>query len=432
MPSKASQLGTQEATAFIAEQSFSASGDRGPVGSPLGAHAGVEVEWLTVPLADPRRHVLFAETQAAVQAAGELPGGSRITFEPGGQLELSSLADLPTAACQAIAEDSAHLRRHLLDAGIALVSLGVDPLRGERRVLRLPRYAAMEKFFNSIGPGGRTMMCSTASVQVNLDMGTGDEVQDRWRLVHALGPVLAAAFANSPFRLGGPTGWCSSRLAVWRGLDPSRTLPVSQDAPGPEAWARYALDARVMLIRQSAERYRSIAEPLTFRDWLTNGHAAGFPDTEDLAYHLTTLFPPVRPRGWLELRMIDALPEPWWRVPAMVASAIIYDAEAAGRARLACAPVAGLWTEAARDGLAHPALGAAARECFSAAIDALPRVEALGESAAVTEAFSDRYVARGRCPADDLLDAWYRTGALFPPDQPLQIPAGEELEAAWS
>ncbi|HMC08942.1 MAG TPA: glutamate-cysteine ligase family protein, partial [Actinomycetota bacterium] len=309
-------------------------------------------------------------------------------------------------------------------AGIGLVGIGLDPLRGERRVLRAPRNTAMERYFNSFGTEGRTMMCSTTSVQVNLDIGSGDEVEDRWRLVHLVGPVFTAAFANSPFHRGAPTGWRSTRAAVWRAIDSSRTAPVGLLAPGPEAWARYALDARVMLVRETAERFLALPEPLTFREWMTRGHEAAFPDLDDLAYHLTTLFPPVRPRGWLEMRMIDSLPDPWWRVPVLVAAALVHDPEAAERARLACAPTAGLWIEAARHGLAHPTLAAAARGCFTAAIEALPRTGAFGTAATVTEAFHDRFVARGRSPADDLLDAWASTGALFPTDQP--------LEPAWT
>jgi glutamate--cysteine ligase len=420
MPSKIPCLPLRDAVRYIEEHSFSASGDRGPVGSPLGAHAGVEVEWLTFPVANPAGHVPLAETEAAVAAAGTLPGGCRVSFEPGGQLELSSPADLPPGACQAVAEDLAHLRPHLSDAGIGLVGIGLDPVRRERRVLRFPRYTAMEKYFNTFGTEGRTMMCSTTSVQVNLDMGSGQEVEDRWRLVHLVGPVFTAAFASSPFHRGAPTGWRSTRAAVWRAMDHSRTAPVGLSAPGPEAWARYALDARVMLIRETPERFLALTEPLTFREWMTRGHEAGFPDLDDLAYHLTTLFPPVRPRGWLEMRMIDSLPVPWWRVPVLVAAALVHDPEAADRAGRACAPAANRWMEAARHGLAHPTLAAAAEECFTAAIEALPRIGAFGTAAAVTEAFYDRFVARGRSPADDLLDAWASTGALFPTDQPLE------------
>lgn len=431
MPSKLPTLRGETARRIIADLSFSARGDRGPVGSPLGAHAGVEVEWLTVSLHNREIHIPLRDTRGAVAAAGTLPGGSRVTFEPGGQLELSSPADLPMAACQAVAEDAAHLRRHLADYGIALVGMGRDPLRPERRVLDSPRYVAMEAYFDSLGPegeSGRSMMCGTASVQANIDLGSGGEPQERWRQAHIVGPMLAAAFANSPFQGGGPSGWRSTRLAVWQALDPSRTAPVSQWAPGGEAWANYALGARVMLIRQDAgteeERFIPVTRAMSFGDWLARGHDAGFPDRGDLEYHLSTLFPPVRPRGWLELRMIDSLPDPWWRVPVLVATALVTDPEAAARARVACEAATGLWGEAARHGLAHPVLAAAAAASFEAAIDALPRIDAFGGAAWAVEAYHDRFTSRGRSPADDLLDAWATTGALFPNDQP--------LEPAWT
>src|SRR6059058_5377765 len=108
MPSKTPSFPVEDAVRFIQERSFSAGGDRGPVGSPLGAHAGVEVEWLTVSTHTTESHIPLRDTRGAVAAAGTLPGGCRVTFEPGGQLELSSPADLPAAACQAVAEDVSH------------------------------------------------------------------------------------------------------------------------------------------------------------------------------------------------------------------------------------------------------------------------------------------------------------------------------------
>ncbi len=394
------------------------------MGSPLEAHAGVEVEWLTVSLHNKEIHIPLRDTRGAVAAAGTLPGGCRVTYEPGGQLELSSPADLPTAACQAVAEDAAHLRRHLADYGIALVGMGRDPLRPERRVLDSARYVAMEAYFDALGSAGRAMMSGTASVQANLDFGSEQEAERRWQQAHLVGPMLAAAFANSPFQEGGPSGWRSTRLAVWQAIDRSRTAPVSLWTPGPEAWASYAFNARVMLIRQGEDRFLPVTDRLTFGEWLVRGHEEGFPDAGDLDYHLSTLFPPVRPRGWLELRMIDSLPDPWWRVPVIVATALVSDAEAAERAARACADTSGLWAKAARHGLAHPALAAAAAESFAAALDALPRIGAFGGAAWAVEAFHDRFTSRGRSPADDLLDAWASTGALFPNDQP--------LEPAWT
>jgi glutamate--cysteine ligase len=123
---------------------------------------------------------------------------------------------------------------------------------------------------------------------------------------------------------------------------------------------------------------------------------------------MSTLFPPVRPRGHLELRVIDAQPGDGWIVPTAVVSALLDDPAAAQAAMAATAPLCGtpdeLWLRAARFGLDDPQLAAAARKCFAAADEALGR---LGAPAAVRDAvaaFSNRYVLHGRCPADDLLD----------------------------
>ena len=97
-----------------------------------------------------------------------------------------------------------------------------------------------------------------------------------------------------------------------------------------------------------------------------------FPTTEDLAYHLTTLFPPVRPRGWIEIRMIDALPDPWWRVPVAVVAAVLDDDDVEAR----CRPVAGAWRSAATHGLLDPRLGDAARALAAATLRRLDRVGA--------------------------------------------------------
>jgi glutamate--cysteine ligase len=159
-----------------------------------------------------------------------------------------------------------------------------------------------------------------------------------------------------------------------------------------------------MLIRASDERFVPILDALPFARWLDVGHELGFPTLDDLEYHLGTLFPPVRARGWLELRMIDSLPHPWWTVAAAVCAALLDDPEAAERAGRATVATGELWGEAARHGLAHPALATAARSCFAAALDALPRLEADLSTLAAVAAFSDRFVERGRCPADETFE----------------------------
>ncbi|MBC7375225.1 MAG: ergothioneine biosynthesis glutamate--cysteine ligase EgtA, partial [Frankiales bacterium] len=114
--------------------------------------------------------------------------------------------------------------------------------------------------------------------------------------------------------------------------------------------------------------------------------------------------PPVRLRGWFELRYLDALPDPLWQVAVAVATALLDDDVAADRARAACAPVERRWVDAARLGPSDPALGAAATGCLLAAADALPRLGA-PELVAPVLAYAERFTSRGRCPADDLLDS---------------------------
>ena len=348
---------------------------------------GAETEWFVVDRQAPDRHVPIGRLRTAMEAAGPPPAGSRITYEPGGQLELSSLPQRGVVAARAaLAADIAHVGDHLARDGLALAGRGADARNLREPFFQLDegRYRCMRAYF---GEAGLAMMCATASLQVCLDIGADDkDATRRWRLAHALGPVLVAAFANSPWN-----GSRSVRQVIWEGLDRGRTAPVVGDDP-VSAWATYALDARVMLLRKGW-----VPNPgMTFREWLTDGR----PDVTDLAYHLTTLFPPVRPQGWLELRMIDALPEPYWPVPIAVVTALIDDPLAADLAAEAAEPVADRWREAARDGLTDPALARAARRCFGAALDALPRLGAAALVPLVAD-YADRFVARGRCPADE-------------------------------
>ncbi|MGI5167873.1 ergothioneine biosynthesis glutamate--cysteine ligase EgtA [Spirillospora sp. CA-253888] len=364
---------------------------------------GAETEWFVTSRADPSAPVPAARVRGLMTAAAPPPNGSRLTYEPGGQLELSS-APFPGLAPlhAALTADIAHVRGALAPAGLDLAGHGVDPFRPPRFQAEHPRYLAMRDYYRAGGyaESGADMMCSTASVQVCVDIGAdAADAARRWRLAHALGPVLVAAFANSPVRAGSRTGLRSTRQAIWTDLDPCRTLPAhrAREADPADEWARYALDARVMVIRTPAGDWR--ADPgMTFAEWLAKGE----PGPDDLVYHLSTLFPPVRPRGWLELRMIDALPGPYWPVPVAVATALLDDPRAASAAEAATEPVAGRWAAAARDGLTDPALAVAARGCFAAALEALPRLGA-GALVPLVEEYADRYVERGRCPADDVL-----------------------------
>src|SRR6516165_9545094 len=216
---------------------------------------GVELEWLVRDRRDPALPVraeqvaaalapFEAETPASKQGYPEherrivryqipaLPSGATLKVEAGGQLELSSAPAVTLGELvEVTGRDLATLRDAAAVAGLELCGYGLDPLRPPRRVLDLPRYAAMEKFFDRDGPWGRQMMCGTASVQVCLDAGddgtSESGYRSRWRLLHAIGPVLVAAFANSPLRDGQPTGWRSARQQVWSNMDPGRTRAPS-------------------------------------------------------------------------------------------------------------------------------------------------------------------------------------------------------------
>jgi glutamate--cysteine ligase len=365
---------------------------------------GLELEWHVFDRRDLGRIVPL---ELLVEVAGRLrlPQGSAITFEPGGQLELSAPpCDGVDAACAALAADHDVVAAALAPLGLALVAAGVDPVRAPHRQLRHPRYDAMEAFFDVDGNAGRRMMSRTAALQVNLDHGDVDECERRWRVAHCIGPALAAAFASSPVAEGQPTGWASTRLATWLDIDPTRTAPCTG---GPDAWVAYALDANVLLVRRGAEMV-PMHERLPFSAWIRDGHSLGRPTVDDLDYHLTTLFPPVRPRGFLELRYLDALPDPWWRVAVAIVTALIQDRDAGAAAAAACAPVADRWYDSARCGLADPAIYAAAIACVRAGRDALGRlaVPTSAATAQLCDRYIERYIERHRTPGDEVLDAW--------------------------
>ncbi|WP_308121036.1 glutamate-cysteine ligase family protein [Paractinoplanes bogorensis] len=206
------------------------------------------------------------------------------------------------------------------------------------------------------------------ALEAGLDGGGPLGLSRRWALAHTLAPVLAAAFANTP----GPTGWRSTRLAR------HRELPVLRAVRDPrKAWAAYVLE-------QPGPR-----------------------DSLDaLARHVDTVRPPVAARGHLEFDVADAQPGEGWRVVVAVTAVLLDDPRAAAAAEQITAPLAAeprLWERAARDALSDPVLAAVARECFVEAYGTLARHGVSRDLRDQVAEFAERYVMRGRCPADERL-----------------------------
>ncbi len=243
--------------------------------------------------------------------------GGSITLEPGGQFELSG------APVQTLFQTCAEVDRHLKQVheiagplGIAFLGLGFSPLWTLGETPRMPksRYGIMTAYMPKVGRLGLDMMYRSATVQVNLDFSDEADMVKKLRVSLALQPVAAALFANSPFTEGKPNGYLSFRSAIWLDTDPARTgmLPFAfEDGMSYERYVDYALDVPMYFVRRN-KKYINVAGA-SFRDFL-DGRLAQLPGEKptlsDWADHLTTLFPEVRLKRYLEMRGADSGP---WR-----------------------------------------------------------------------------------------------------------------------
>ncbi|MFY9913710.1 MAG: glutamate-cysteine ligase family protein [Nocardioidaceae bacterium] len=324
-----------------------------------------------------------------------LPRGSRITVEPGGQVEISTPpSDALPELLDTTRSDAASLRDLLSAGDLTLGTAGVDPHRPPTRILSTPRYDAMQAFFDRIGPAGAQMMCSTASTQLCIDTGELADLPLRWRALHQLGPSLVALFANSPRINGHATGWASSRLPRVFATAPPTSSPPANDADPRAAYTRMCLEAPVLCIRRDEGGWDAPAG-LTLADWVADPRVWDLvgrrPTYIDIDYHLTTIFPPVRAHGYLEVRYLDAQPAEEWVAPAALLACLMADHDAVEQALDATAEVAHAWLTAAREGLDNAALARAATRVVEVG---LKTVEAAGLGTPLTNEIS--HIVQGR------------------------------------
>src|SRR5262250_699032 len=258
-----------------------------------------------------------------------------ITLEPGGQFELSG-APLETVhqTCDEVHEHLRQVREVCDDLGLGMLGLGFDPKWRREDIPFMPkaRYRIMRDYMPKKGQLGLDMMLRTCTVQANLDYQSEADMVKKFRVGLALQPVAVALFANSPFVEGRPSGFLSYRSSIWTDTDPDRcgTLPFVFDPGfGFERYVDYMLDVPMYFIYRDG-RYID-ASGQSFRDFLAGKLPAlpgEIPGMGDWADHLTTAFPEVRLKRFLEMRGADS--GPWQRLCALPAlwTGLLYDQSA--------------------------------------------------------------------------------------------------------
>ena len=263
---------------------------------------------------------------------GLTKGGANVSLEPGGQLELSG-APLETIH-ETCDEVNSHLKevKHIADKiGAGFIGLGAAPIWTHEQMPLMPkgRYKLMDRYMGNVGTHGTQMMRRTCTVQVNLDFGSEADMVQKFRVALALQPVATALFANSPFFDGRENNHKIWRSRIWRNLDDARTgmLPfVFEDGMGFERYAQYALDVPMYFVYRDGKYIDALG--MSFRDFMKGELPAlpgEIPSESDWADHLTTCFPEVRIKKFMEMRGADG--GPWRRLCALPAFwvGLLYD-----------------------------------------------------------------------------------------------------------
>ena len=352
--------------------------------------------------------------------------GGAITLEPGGQFELSGAqVDSVHQTASELTDHLDQVREAAKPLGLGFLGIGMTPdwTRADMPVMPKGRYKIMTAYMPKVGTLGLDMMYRTCTVQANLDFSSEADMVKKLRVSLALQPVATALFANSPFTEGKPNGFLSFRSEIWRDTDNDRAgmLPwVFEPGMGFERWVDYALDVPMYFIKRGDE-YIDVAGK-SFRDFLSgklrvvsDGRVA----ISDWANHLSSIFPEVRLKRYLEMRGADAGPLPnLLAVPALWVG-ILYDDAVLDAAW----DLVKNWSAAERQQLRDevPRLGLAAkirgRSVAELAADILKlartglarrnRLDAAGRDESRYLDVVDERLARRKTPAEDLLDKYH-------------------------
>lgn len=373
----------------------------------------------------------------------QLPGGDMISFEPGGQVEVSTkpYPCLAQAVRQLVLAQG-EIQEALGPKGYQIVQTGINPWHTKDDItlqMRKSRYRCMDQHFAKVGPYGQRMMRQTCTVQVNLDFGPDEDTLARRYLASELmAPFVAGIFANSPVVDRKPSGIRGFRTRVWRHADPSRTgLPAFQQLikhPSREkavsCYVDFALNAQVVFVE--SQNYLIPPKPTTFGQLLEGSVPGVKPTFDDFITHLSLLFPEVRPRGFLELRSADCQPRAFQGVPSVLWTGLLYSDRILDRVLELLLPFKDRLEDLmvrAEDGLQDPTLAQTAVRMMDLAQEGFSQLSSCYKEGGVeTEfaAFSHRFTERGRTPADDVLDMLKKQKTDY-----LGVDSYQALEDEW-
>ena len=344
---------------------------------------------------------------------------NRLTVEPGGQIEFSG------APQRNLRDVERELRRFLARLHeiaeaeeYAFLAVGFDPLRaiGEQHWFPKQRYEVMRPYLASRGERAWDMMARTAAAQSNLDYDGPHDLAKKFLVANRLAPLVTAIFANSPFEDGRPSGYKSTRAAVWLRTDPARSglaPPALSDDFTPDAFVEYVLNVPMIFVQREG-RYLGAPPGLKFGDFLERGWAGISPVFGDWADHLTTIFTDARLKQHIELRSADCNDLEMTVALQALWQGLLYDPRALDEAfrlapRLSHADAHALREAVARDGLAARSAGVdvlgMARDVVRLAASGLQA--SAPQEVAYLDVLRRQVVEEGVSPADVLLRQWH-------------------------